>query len=1468
MVSILIWNRLSSETSRTEIITQNPSLKKLWKHYQKRLTSAHKEKGEAYAHLSVASEWLYSTIMGFLDILYKHDEGQARKIVHSDRFLYTTRILEFLIALVSQLPTRRFTNTLLVDVHLLSAIKQSPFYKSVIDDGEHRARVFLELVNLLDYYMQFPIDDFSGKQLNEDEARERLVAQYKKLRTTAYENFLEDTGFLAYSNLASLGKREILADHLQSITLQQLESFCEALNLRTQYPIESLPPPENKREFLLECIFARYEQKATIQQLCMSLETLPTEDTLFSQTLRLTEEEGGDGNTNVLPLPIPQMGLQYLSVTDFLMRAFQLERYESFYQIQQDIETTVQRLKPQTVIMNSAGNQEIKTKFNGSSKMAAKLSTPVAILEVTPPKVGSYDIVQETKEKPSHSFVKTTETTIIPAPGKVHAELVVEFEGQNAGYGVLSEWDALRPGEVVFLAELVTPAAARSASPLWEQTGIKHLRSAEVIKVLDERDRPIYKGSGQDNLFDIDEKDLDDFVDIDDNDFDGEGKSTKRGFRRRRKLHVYLDALQYAKDSGALHIYKDLNVILRRRPRENNFHKILENIKSLTLEGQGVSERAVPEWLVEVVLGFGNPSGASYVAMHENEKTKDWFADKVNYFDTFLDREHLEGSFPGRKVIVEKLEEEDDEGRDPNGDPLPPYVLPGYIEGYKGSSSRDGDAKLVTEPLKAVSTRAESVYGLAPKKHNKVRFTPRQVEALVRGVSPGLTVVIGPPGTGKTDVAVQAVANLYHNYPEERVLVVAHSNNALNHIFEKIVELDVEGRHIVRLGGGEEQLDERIRQQQGKGSKRQKQLLLVEAEGKPESGNAGADSGPGFGGSFSKYGCVERLEQTRDEVLGAVTRLAASVKTAGAGGYGEGSDTGLAFYEQEVKPRWDRYIEEVGKTMRENNKNGDQNNGSVEKVILGFPFATYFSESGEDEDEGRARIFWSLCGGFEQAEADDGDGNHLDSVRLKAQFQKWWSKVVEVEGTAVHAEKKQTKLKTKTNNMTLKPSKTVFGRALAVAERVYAQEIQARLFDVLREVRPFDVLRGTRVRADRLVHESARIVAVTATFAAMNRAELQQAGFQCNSIVVEEAAQLTELETILVLALGGQQSVRRVVLIGDDLQNAPVVQNSGLRQYGHLDQSLFGRLVRLGTPAIVLNAQGRARPEIVALYDWQYQVDGDGAIGGEGSSNDSTNNGNSSIIRGGSLEHLPRVLAAAELQRPNPGLLHSWQFINVEEGVESEPSKHFLQNVAEAEYAVALYQYLRLLGYPSHNVTILSAYYGQKKLIEEIVERRCCGGRGGGSNSSKSFVGEIFGRPGAVKTIDDYQGEQNDIVIVSLVRTKRVGYLRDPRRLTVALSRARQGLYVLGHGGLVRGQLARDEEIVRRMLERNVDDKLMVVTGEMYGSGSISTTKTQRKQKDREGVAIEGVEHLGQYVYEMANTRQAYLKSKREKEGR
>jgi len=81
------------------------------------------------------------------------------------------------------------------------------------------------------------------------------------------------------------------------------------------------------------------------------------------------------------------------------------------------------------------------------------------------------------------------------------------------------------------------------------------------------------------------------------------------------------------------------------------------------------------------------------------------------------------------------------------------------------------------------------------------------VEAINSGSRPGLTVIIGPPGTGKTDVATQIISNIYHNFPEQRTLLVARSNQALNQLFEKIVALDIADRHLLRLGHGEEGLN-------------------------------------------------------------------------------------------------------------------------------------------------------------------------------------------------------------------------------------------------------------------------------------------------------------------------------------------------------------------------------------------------------------------------------------------------------------------------------------------------------------------------------------------------------------------------------------------------------------------------------------------------------------------------------------
>lgn len=85
-------------------------------------------------------------------------------------------------------------------------------------------------------------------------------------------------------------------------------------------------------------------------------------------------------------------------------------------------------------------------------------------------------------------------------------------------------------------------------------------------------------------------------------------------------------------------------------------------------------------------------------------------------------------------------------------------------------------------------------------RQNSIEFTQAQIEAIKSGMQPGLTMIVGPPGTGKTDVAVQIIANIYHNWPQQRTLIVTHSNQALNQLFEKIMALDVDERHLLRMG--------------------------------------------------------------------------------------------------------------------------------------------------------------------------------------------------------------------------------------------------------------------------------------------------------------------------------------------------------------------------------------------------------------------------------------------------------------------------------------------------------------------------------------------------------------------------------------------------------------------------------------------------------------------------------------------
>ena len=210
-----------------------------------------------------------------------------------------------------------------------------------------------------------------------------------------------------------------------------------------------------------------------------------------------------------------------------------------------------------------------------------------------------------------------------------------------------------------------------------------------------------------------------------------------------------------------------------------------------------------------------------------------------------------------------------------------------------------------------------------------------------------------------------------------------------------------------------------------------------------------------------------------------------------------------------------------------------------------------------------------------------------------------------------------------------------------------------------------------------------------------------------------------------------------------------------------------------------------------------------------------------------------------EFQSANPGFLHTFQLINVEDFKgrgESTPSAYFYQNLGEAEYAVALFQYMVLIGYPPEKISILTTYNGQRELIHDIVSQRC------GPDTPLAGV-----RPKAISTVDQYQGQQNDYILLSLVRTKTVGHLRDVRRLVVALSRARLGLYVFCRQEI----FGRCHELKRAMcqFEQNKKgNKLSLVVGETFPSERKATDAI----KDTETIfEVEDLSVLGSLVYKL-----------------
>ena len=88
-----------------------------------------------------------------------------------------------------------------------------------------------------------------------------------------------------------------------------------------------------------------------------------------------------------------------------------------------------------------------------------------------------------------------------------------------------------------------------------------------------------------------------------------ERKSGRVGTKRYLRLH--LDPAQYYDDMReGRDCYECMNLLVRRDPKENNFKAILETIRDLI--NSAAVGKAIPAWLHDVFLGFGDPTSANY----------------------------------------------------------------------------------------------------------------------------------------------------------------------------------------------------------------------------------------------------------------------------------------------------------------------------------------------------------------------------------------------------------------------------------------------------------------------------------------------------------------------------------------------------------------------------------------------------------------------------------------------------------------------------------------------------------------------------------------------------------------------------------------------------------------------------------------------------------------------------------------
>uniref|UniRef100_A0A0N5CES7 DNA helicase n=1 Tax=Strongyloides papillosus TaxID=174720 RepID=A0A0N5CES7_STREA len=244
------------------------------------------------------------------------------------------------------------------------------------------------------------------------------------------------------------------------------------------------------------------------------------------------------------------------------------------------------------------------------------------------------------------------------------------------------------------------------------------------------------------------------------------------------------------------------------------------------------------------------------------------------------------------------------------------------------------------------------------------------------------------------------------------------------------------------------------------------------------------------------------------------------------------------------------------------------------------------------------------------------------------------------------------------------------------------------------------------------------------------------------SVLIDECSQATEPEIMVSVVKARSQ----LILVGDHCQLGPVVMCEKANAAG-FSQTLFERLMLNGNVPIRLQVQYRMHPAMSAFP--------------------------SNVFYEGSLQNgvtsSDRILSNLTFQWPVPNKpIIFWHTDGTEE---LSPTGTSYLNRAEAINVELLATMFLNSGVRPEQIGIITPYGGQRAYI--VQHMHACG------TLHYKLYNEI-----EVANVDAFQGREKDLIIVSCVRSNEnngIGFLSDPRRLNVALTRSKYGLVIIGN---------------------------------------------------------------------------------------